>query len=160
LLVAIAMEHLVVAHLLDGRVIKGTTYGVAPSHPICQIRSPDRTLAVPLSELKALFFVKDLAGNPGHREAHAINAEDPRVTGARRLLITFRDGEELTALAPTYDPKRDFFFVLPADCQSNNVRILVNRAAVSSVMNLSTADGSRSWNPPAQSFGALSKASS
>src|SRR5262249_29898063 len=63
------MEHMVVAHLLDGRLIKGSTYGVQPTHPICQIRSPDRTLAVPLSELKALFFVRDLAGNPSHEEA-------------------------------------------------------------------------------------------
>jgi len=154
------MEHRVVAHLLDGRLIKGSTYGVQPTHPICQIRSPDRTLAVPLSELKALFFVKDLAGDPSHEEAQAVDGADPRALGARRLLITFRDGEELVVLAPTYDQKREFFFVLPADPHSNNVRILVNRAAVSSVMNLSSADGLVSWNPPGRSSGALSRAGS
>jgi hypothetical protein len=29
-----------------------------------------------------------------------------------------------------YPPVRPFFFVLPADARSNNVRVLVNRAAV------------------------------
>ena len=29
-----------------------------------------------------------------------------------------------------YPPVREFFFVLPVDARSNNLRILVNRAAV------------------------------
>jgi hypothetical protein len=65
-----------------------------------------------------------------------IESADPRATGAKRLKITFRDGEELVALAPTYEGTRPLFYVLPADPNSNNIRILVNRTAVASVVIL------------------------
>jgi hypothetical protein len=48
----------------------------------------------------------------------------------------FTDGECLLVLAPAYDETRPFFFVLPANTNSNNLRILVNRAAVASVRSL------------------------
>ena len=96
--------------------------------------TPDlRIVPVPLAELKALFIVKDLAGNSAYVERHAIEPADVRAAGAKRLEIMFTDGECLLVLAPTYDETRPFFFVLPADPSSNNIRILVNRAAIASV---------------------------
>jgi hypothetical protein len=82
------------------------------------------TVAVPLSQLKALFFVRDLVGNPRYQDAQVIGRADPRATGAKRLQLTFRDGEQLVAIVPTYDP------------HSNNVRILLNRGALASVLIL------------------------
>jgi hypothetical protein len=91
---------------------------------------------VTLSELKALFFVKDLEGDRTYRDQQVIGSNDRRATGAKRLKITFRDGEQLVALAPTYEGTRQLFYVLPADPNSNNIRILVNRKAVDSVVSL------------------------
>jgi hypothetical protein len=93
------------------------------------------TVAVPLSQLKALFFVRDLVGNPRYQDAQVIGRADPRATGAKRLQLTFRDGEQLVAIVPTYETTRDFFFV-QADPHSNNVRILLNRGALASVLIL------------------------
>jgi hypothetical protein len=131
------MAHRVVAHFQDGRLIKGVAESILADRPVCHIVTPDRrTVLVRLAHLKALFLVKELDGNSAYVERQAIEPTDVRATGAKRLEIMFKDGECLFVLAPTYDETRPFFFVLPADTHSNNVRILVNREAVASVRRL------------------------
>lgn len=131
------MDNKVVAHFLNGRVVKGTSLDVNPSKAIFHVLSPGQgTLVIALADLKALFFVKDLQGNPDYRDHQALEPADPRARGARQLELRFRDGERLVGLAPVYDDARSFFYVLPVDPQSNNMRILVNRAAVQSVTRL------------------------
>jgi hypothetical protein len=131
------MEHKVVAHFLNGRLVKGTSTSIALDRPVCHVTTRDLAVVlVTLSELKALFFVKDLEGNRTYSDQQVIGSSDRRATGAKRLKITFRDGEELVALAPTYEGTRQLFYVLPADPNSNNIRILVNRKAVASVVIL------------------------
>jgi 23S rRNA pseudouridine1911/1915/1917 synthase len=49
---------------------------------------------------------------------------------AALIEVEFVDGERILGLTVRYPPIKPFFFVLPADDSSNNVRILVNRAAV------------------------------
>jgi len=124
----------VVARFLDGRVVKGTSLDVDADKPKCHVITRDQGIVeVQLADLKALFFVKDLEGNPDHQEGQTVDPADPRARSAKRLDILFQDGERLVALAMSYSPKRPFFFVLPVDPASNNVRILVNRAAAKSV---------------------------
>src|SRR5262245_21830903 len=124
------MENRVVAHLLNGAIIKGASFDVSPDRPICHIAPGDRgAVVVKLADLKALFFVKDLQGCPDHHDEPSVAPGDPRARGARLLDIRFRDGERVIGLAPVYSEARQFFFIMPADPKSNNVRILVNRAA-------------------------------
>jgi len=125
------MSNIVVAHCLDGRVIKGTSLDVTPTKPDCHIRTADQqTVKVALADLKALYFVKSLEGNPKHEYASEPTAGDPRLTGSHRVSLTFKDGERLMALANRFPPVGNFFFVLPVDGDGNTVRVLVNRAAV------------------------------
>ena len=125
------MANKVVAHFLDGRIIKGVSLDVDIERPTCHIRTGDQgTIEVKLVELKALFFVKDLAGNPAHEEGAAVDSSDARARGAHRIAVEFADGERVVGLTVRYPPVRKFFYILPADAQSNNTRILVNRAAV------------------------------
>jgi hypothetical protein len=49
------------------------------------------------------------------------------------IALEFKDGERVTGLTARYPPVRPFFYVLPADTGSNNIRILVNRAAIAKV---------------------------
>jgi hypothetical protein len=134
------MEHKVVAHFLNGRLVRGLSTSIALDRPTCHVITREHgVLLVTLSELKALFFVKDLDGNRTYRDHQVIGSTDRRATGAKRLHITFRDGEQIVALAPTYDGARQFFYALPADPNSNNIRILVNRTAVASVVVLPAA---------------------
>ena len=128
------MAHQVVAHFHNGRLIKGSTVSIRPDQPLCHIMTRDHgKVPVSLSDLKALFVVKDFVGDSAYIERQVIAPTDPRAVGAKRLHVTFRDGEHLVGLAPAYEESRPFFFVLPADPNSNNIRVLVNRAAVTSV---------------------------
>jgi hypothetical protein len=125
------MANEVVAHFLDHRIVKGQSLDVDPAKPTCHVRTLDQgVVEVKLADLKALFFVRDLAGDPARNDDAVITPDDARVRGAAAIEIEFTDGERLVALTVRFPPAKPFFFVLPADGSSNNVRILVNRAAV------------------------------
>lgn len=128
------MANDVVARLLDGRVVKGICLDVDPARPMCHIKTAGQGMVkVKLVELKALFFVKDLVGNSAHQEGSTVEPEDARARSFAAIAIEFKDGERITGLTARYPPVRPFFYVLPADTRSNNVRVLVNRAAVAKI---------------------------
>lgn len=124
------MANEVVARYLNGKVVKGVSLDVDPGRPVFHVRTAEGTLEVKLKELKALFFVKDLVGDAARDEALKLEPDDGRARGSFRIELEFADGEKLVGLTVRYPPIRPFFFVLPADTRSNNVRVLVNRAAV------------------------------
>lgn len=125
------MINQVVARFLDGRVMKGKTLDMDPSRPTFHLRnSLHPPVEIKLVELKALFFVKDLSGDPKHVEAMDLEASDSRAHGSQPIEVEFADGERVVGLTVRYPPVRPFFYVLPADERSNNIRILVNKAAV------------------------------
>jgi hypothetical protein len=124
------MANEVVAHYLNGKVVKGVSLDVDPGRPLCHIRTAEGALEVKLKELKALFFVKNLVGDAARDEALKLEPGDGRARGSFPIELEFVDGEKLVGLTVRYPPIRPFFFVLPADPRSNNVRVLVNKAAV------------------------------
>jgi hypothetical protein len=124
------MANEVVAHYLNGRVVKGVSLDVDPGRPLCHIRTAEGALEVKLKELKALFFVKNLVGDAARDEARKLEPGDGRARGSFPIELEFVDGEKLVGLTVRYPPIRPFFFVLPADPGSNNVRVLINKAAV------------------------------
>ncbi len=124
----------VVAHFLDGRLIKGETFDLPLNRSTCLIHTVDReSLTVRLSELKGLFVVKDLAGKRDHHERTTVESADPRGRGGRWLEMKFLDGEVLVGLSTNYSEGFPFFVVVPADLNSNNARIFVNRSALESL---------------------------
>jgi hypothetical protein len=132
----------VVAHYLDGRLVKGSSLDVDPGRPSCHVRTADRnTIEVKLAELKALYFVRSLDGDPARPRGSTVDPADPRARGAHRVELQFADGERLVGLTGRFPPVRPFFFVLPADGGGNNVRILVNRAAVVRIDQPELSDG-------------------
>jgi hypothetical protein len=121
----------VVARFLDGKVIKGVSLDVDPNRPICHVRTGERRMVeVKLTTLKALYFVKDLVGDAKRDDSTLLAEADERSHGSYPIDIEFIDGERLVGFTVRYPPIRPFFFVLPADVRSNNIRVLVNRAAV------------------------------
>jgi len=128
------MQNKVVARYQDGRVVKGISLDVDPARPTCHVRpATGPALEVNLSELKALFFVRTLEGNSAHDEGRDPDPKDPRSRGMAMVSLRFADGETIVGLTIRYPPNRPYFFVLPVDQKSNNIRILVNRAAVVSM---------------------------
>ena len=120
----------VVARFRDGTTMKGTSLNVDPTKKTCHIRGGDqKVVEVKFIDLKALFFVKDPAGNPAHNEATDPTPGDPRLVGGRKIAVRFTDGETIVGMSNRFPPLGNTFFMLPIDPKSNNLRILVNRAA-------------------------------
>ncbi|MBI5837195.1 MAG: hypothetical protein HZB25_08115 [Candidatus Eisenbacteria bacterium] len=128
------MPNFVVARHADGRVVKGTSMDVDPSRPVCHVRTPEGvTVDVRLADLKALFFVKDLSGNAKYTDATRPDPADARLRGARTIRVTFEDGETIVGITHHFPPTRAYYFVLPLDAASNNIRVLINASRVKGV---------------------------
>lgn len=122
------MNTKVVVHFLDGRLVKGTTMDfTAARESFHVIPPPDspvkRAVDIHLGDVKAVFFVKDFAGNPDYDEKKDW-MRDPQRYG-RPIIVRFTDGEELRGYTQTYSPGRRGFFILPCDPESNNDRVFV-----------------------------------
>jgi hypothetical protein len=125
------MNNLVVARYLDGRMLKGTSLDIDPAKPTFHLRPPEGiTAEVKLKDLKDLFFVRSLEGDMARNDARALSPTDPRAHGSTAVSLHFPDGEVMVGLTNRFPPNRPFFFVVPVDPESNNIRILVNRGAV------------------------------
>ena len=125
----------IVARFADGRLLKGYTADFAPDRSRFHLRPaaprPARPIEILVPELKAVFFVRDFAGNPRYEERKQLDPE-ARLPG-RPVTVVFRDGEALVGTTLSYDPRASGFFLYPADSQSNNLRVFVNAAAVRQV---------------------------
>lgn len=132
------MQSRLVAHLRNGTVVKGVSFDVDPAKPCCHVKTDGGVVEVRLEDVKALFFVRDLAGDPDRTDAQEAAPGDSRLRGTTRLEILFQDGERLVALTNRFPPRGRLFFVVPVDPASNNSRILVNQDAVSSLRALPT----------------------
>jgi hypothetical protein len=87
---------------------------------------------VQLRDLKAIFFVKDLGGNPERKDLQQLKDG----THGRKLEITFADGEMICGTTEAYNPTKTGFFMFPADSDSNNSRIFIVNAGVRQVRAL------------------------
>jgi len=125
----------VVARYPDGRVVKGHTADFSQFKEHFHIRRADAPGDAPqqirLSELKAVFFVKDLQGDLGHAKSNLFDPDDR--TPGRKVRVQFQDGEELWGFSPDYLSSRPAFFVLPADLLGNIDRCFVITSATRKV---------------------------
>jgi hypothetical protein len=121
----------IVVRYRDGALLKGYTLDFHPSRghfslwPSINAKANERVF-VPLTRLKALFFVKEFDGNPHHVES--ARATEPGA--GRRIEVTFLDNEVVKGTTLNYRPEGVGFFVLPSDGASNNMRVFVLNAAV------------------------------
>ena len=138
----------VVARFADGSVLKGTTRDFSPNKPDFHVYPGGnlnaRAVKVPLTRLKAVFFVKSLEGNKDHVEAS--DAPDNAGQG-RKIRVVFKDGETLVGFTVAYAPDRPGFFFVPCDPGSNNLRIFVSRSAVARVEFLTRAEPEKRSRP-------------
>ncbi len=128
-------KNLVVARYRSGEVVKGYTQDFFPDRPLFHVlpRGSQVSVAVKTSELKAVFFVRDLMGNKLRHKNRKFPAVDTGPQTGRRIAVLFEDGELIVGHAQTYGPDKAGFFVFPADPNGNNLRIYVLRAATKQV---------------------------
>ena len=124
--------HRVIARYQNGLILKGQTTDFLPARDRFHLLPTDscpgtRPTEILITDLKGVFFVRRLDGNPAFAER---NAFDPtNITPGRRIRVVFNDGEVMLGLTHGYHPARTGFFVLPADQRSNNERCYVVAAA-------------------------------
>ena len=132
----------VVAHFMDGRLLKGTTQDFFPNRPSFHLQPADGspTADVRCKLLKALFFVKDFAGNAKRRDLRGFISGPGETTQGKKIAVRFKDGELLCGYSLSYMPDREGFFMFPSDGESNNLRIYVIAAATLEVKAGPAAD--------------------
>lgn len=123
-------RNLVVAHLKDGRLLKGYTHDFSPVRGLFHLTSEmekDKGIIYEIrtADLKALFFVKTLEGYAQYNEKRRFDEVDTSNLRGMKIKITFSDGEIVRGVSLGYSKNRQGFFVIPVDPQSNNERIYV-----------------------------------
>ena len=107
----------VIAHYLDGRVVKGTTEDFHPERRQFHLHPLEASAAVVIDnrQLKAVFFVRDFVGNPGRKDLRGFGLVSGEQTQGKKIAIEFKDGERIQGYTLAYTPDRQGFFVVPAD---------------------------------------------
>ena len=128
-----ATKNSVVVRFKDGSVLKGTTSDFFPNKTQFHLTGLDeQTNVVEVSHAKAIFFVKDFAGDKSRQDAY-----DLAMAGAgRKMRVQFLDNEVIVGHTLGYSPDRQGFFMVPADPGSNNERIFVVKAATKNIQFL------------------------
>ena len=112
----------VIAHYLDGTLLKGTTPDFRPSRARFHVTDEDGDVhKIDVNELKALFFVRNFEGRSDYRERKGFFAD----ASGDKVLVEFFDGEILFGHAGTYTNKGNGFFLVPGDPDSNNIKVFV-----------------------------------
>ena len=123
-----------VVRFTDGSTAKGFSQDFSPTRGQFSLW-PSLTSArhegvvVPVDQLKAVFFVRDFAGDPGYVEQKIFG----HPSQGRRIEVTFKDGEVLLGSTLVYKPNAVGFFVTPGDPKSQQHRVFVAAGAVSGV---------------------------
>lgn len=126
----------VVFRYADGRVVKGYTRDFFPNKSSFHVEvisgdDEGKVIEVQLKDLKAVFFVRDFIGKPSYDEKKDF-LEGQKVIG-RKVRVSFKDGEVLIGSSVGCDPKRQGFFLFPADPETNNLKAYAVMSAVSKV---------------------------
>lgn len=132
----------VVVHHSNGNLTKGTTQDFFPNRPLFHIQPVDGQSAreIRTKDLKAVFFVKDYAGNKTRKDVKGF-VEGPGETGqGKKIAVRFKDGEFLCGYSLSYSPDRLGFFMFPADANTNNLRVFVVTTATVEVKAGPAAD--------------------
>ena len=129
----------VVVRYANGTVARGFIQNFSPKKDFFYLTPADNSSGPPIyvsvKRLKAVFVVRDFHGNPQFEERNFyMEGEDPP---GLKLEVIFTDGEVMVGSSMlSYDPKRPGNFIIPADPESNNIRVYVVSSAVKSVRQM------------------------
>ena len=126
-----ALGQKVIARFLDGRVVRGYTNDFHTSKPQLHVRDErgGDPLVVHVAKLKALFFVREFAGDPKRVDRKDFQG----AAHGRKVEVTFHDGEVLVGTTLGFRGAEHAFCVHPADPGSNNLRVFVAPAATKQI---------------------------
>jgi hypothetical protein len=129
------MINKVVVKFKDGNALKGQTSNFFPNKTSFHMEQPEGgQIEIHMETLKAIFFVKDMAGDKNHKKTY----DDQLAGGGRKIQVRFLDGETIVGYTMGYSPDRTGFFLVPADSKGNNERIFVVKSATEKVEMMQT----------------------
>ena len=127
------MENKVVVHLKDGKIHKGVTQDFDPCTQefyLLPAEGGGIPLKIVVEDMKAMFYVRDYMGN---RHFTASRQHPGDVESRRKVILRFRDGEELWGTMEDGSDEGPGFYFYPTDGEDNNIRIFVIRSSLSGI---------------------------
>jgi hypothetical protein len=100
----------------------------------------DGPVEVCFADLKALFFVRELKGNPKRPNIRGFLRLPGSTPQGIKIAVRFQDGELLCGYSYMHIAGADAFFLFPADTTSNNQRVFVIVAATTEIAVGTAAD--------------------
>ena len=95
--------------------------------------SEEEKLEINFDSLKAVFFVKDFIGDKDYKKVRTFDVDLKITPSQRKLIVIFKDGENLYGTSHSYGRYKIGFFIYPVDPKDNSDRIFVVHSAVESV---------------------------
>jgi hypothetical protein len=129
----------VVVHCGDGTLLKGYTHDFVPEKDSFHLNTAldpgvGTIHEVKVADLKAVFFVKSVEGNPQYREKTRFDEVDAKTLHGIKIKVVFSDGEIIRGISMGYSKVKKGFFIIPIDPQSNNERIYVIASSTTKVV--------------------------
>lgn len=123
----VAMREQMVLRMLDGSVKKCTTFShfSAAHSKVKVVTTGGLVESVDLDDVKAIFFVRDLQGDPGYVPKKEFHEGSP--LAGRAVTVRFPDGELLRGRVINLAEQNRGFFLFPADPLENNRKVFVIR---------------------------------
>lgn len=124
------MENQVVVHLKGGKIHKGLTRNFDPAADAFYLLPAEGggvPVRIRIEDMKALFWVRDFVGNSEFVSRK--DFEEVARTG-RKVVLRFRDGEEMWGTVAERSDDGPGFFFWPADSKDNNIKVFVVRSAL------------------------------
>jgi small nuclear ribonucleoprotein (snRNP)-like protein len=128
----------VVVKYQNGEIMKGWVEEFQPGrnyfilYPLIGYSEEER-LEINFDFLKAVFFVKDFIGDKNYKKVRTFDVEFKITPSQRKLIVIFKDGENLYGTSHDYGKHKVGFFVYPIDPKDNSNRIFVFHSAVESI---------------------------
>lgn len=128
----------VIVKYKNGEIIKGWVEDFRPDrnhfifYPLIEYGQEER-VEINFNSLKAVFFVKDFIGDKNYKKVRTFDVDLKITPSQRKLIVIFKDGENLYGTSHGYGRYKVGFFVYPVDPKDNSDRIFVVHSAVESV---------------------------
>lgn len=98
----------------------------AAFHQITVLDESGKLLKIPLSDLKAIFFVKDFEGNAHYKAGKEFGEGSPKA--GKVYSVSFHDGEVIKGRVLNLAEENRGFFLYPADPLDNNEKVFIVRS--------------------------------
>jgi len=128
----------VVVKYQNGEIIKGWVEDFRPDKklfilfPLIEYNEED-IIEINFNSLKAVFFVKDFIGDNNYKKVRTFDVKNKVTPSQRKLIVKFKDGENLYGTSHSCGRFKIGFFVYPIDPKDNNERIFIIHPAVESI---------------------------